>query len=444
MTDQTPPNNPGTDAAPSADESSRRNRARNKVVEYNDADPELKALMEKIMDPIDKNPDSFEAILTYGQAPLEELGKIANSMIAVQTRFNDQVNVMASAMQKLETGMKGMNLDKFADATKNLLKSLGNAGAKTVSGGFNLGAKLAKAFTGGNKPKTDDQKLLDEMQNALPAMLSEMIALVDDIDKTGDGIREVMKEAEKLGFARVEATRSINVYLGASKEVLRRYKEEYIPAAQADFEETADPEDELYLKALIKRQDDFLNRISILEGSRLQGVIAAQQLKQIMDTMEDQLKQVEEIKHNGQNEWKAMLASAGIAGSALKAAQTIKKANEFGDKMHEQTDKMLDEAHQLTLNAQGRPTVSIDRLLETAKNIEKRLESATAAHQEKVKRLEQNAVTLRGAADKLIEAVQTSENKMLESVQEAKNDNKTTGGNRASKRAANKDGGPTA
>lgn len=436
-TNQTPGEN--NNAAPSAEDNSRRNRARNKIVEYADADAELKELMEKVMEPIDKSPDSFEAIITYGHAPLEELGKIANSMIAVQTRFNDQVNVMASAMDKLQTGMKGMSMDKFADATKNLLKGLSDAGAKTVSGGFNIGKRLAKAFTGGNKPKTDDEKLLEEMQNALPAMLNEMIRLVDDIDKTGDGIREVLKEAEKLGEARVRATRSINVYLGASKEVLRRYKEEYIPQAQADYEESADPEDEMYLKDLLKRQDDFLNRISVLEGSRLQGVIAAQQLKQIMETMEDQLKSIEDIKHNGQNEWKAMLAAAGIAGSALKAAQSIKKANEFGDKMSEQTDKMLDEAHQLTLDSKGRPTVSVERLIESAKMMEKRLESEAEARKTKLRQLEESSIQLRGAADKLIESVNEADNRrMLEGLKEVEKSNDNNGARRSTKRS----GGP--
>lgn len=441
MTDQTN-NTPSDNAVPSAEDSSRRNRARNKVVEYIDADAELKAEMDKVMDPIDRSPDSFEAIITYGHPPLEELGRIANSMIAVQSRFNDQVNVMADAMQQLQTGLKGMSLDKFADATKSMLKGLTDAGAKTVSGGFSLGKKFLGAFTGGNKPKTDDQQLLDEMQKALPAMLKEMIRLVDDIEKTGEGIKEVLKEAEKLGVARLNATRSLNVYLGASKEVLRRYNEVYIPEAQADFEASADPEAEMYLKDLIKRKDDFLDRIATLEGSRLQGVVAAQQLKQIMETMEDQLKKIEDIKHSSQNEWKAMLAAAGIAGSALKAAQTLKKADEFGDHMHDQTIKMIEESHQLTLNSKARGTVDPQKLIEASNRLQKMLESEATARHERLRQLEQNSVQLRGAADKLIEAVQKSDEKrILEGVEDAERKVGNDNGSRP-KRAGGK--GPSA
>ena len=51
----------------------------------------------------------------------------------------------------------------------------------------------------------------------------------------------------------------------------------------------------------------------VLEGSRAQSVIAAQQLMQMIETMEDQRKKIQDILRNGQNEWKAMLVAAGIA-----------------------------------------------------------------------------------------------------------------------------------
>lgn len=434
MTDQ-PNNTPAEETAgPTAEESSRRNRARNRVVDYADADADLKALMDRAMDPIDKNPQSFEAIVTYGNAPLEELGKIANQMITVQSRFNAQVNVMASAIEQLQSGMQGMNLDKFAEATKNMLKGMASVGVKGARGGFNFGKGLIEKFTGAGKNKGEDEKLVEEMQRALPNMLNEMIRLVDEISKTEDGIKEVIKEAEKLGVARVEATRSINVYLGAGKEVLRRYNEEYIPEAQADFDESADPEDEMHLKDVLKRKDDFVDRLTVLEGSRAASVIAAQQLKQIMDTMEDQLKKIQDIKYNSQNEWKAMLAAAGIAGSSLKAAQTIRAADEFGDKMHDQTMRMIEDAHQMTLNSKARGTIDPQKLIEASSRLQKMIENENSARADRMKRLEEVGANLRGATDKLIEAANASDQKrILEGVQDAEaeragtNDNKPRG-----------------
>jgi uncharacterized protein YaaN involved in tellurite resistance len=246
------------------------------------------------------------------------------------------------------------------------------------------------------------------MQEALPEMLMEMIKLVKDIEETDKGIVQVMGEAEKLGLARIEATREISLYLGASKEVLRRYNEEYIPQAQKDFEESGDPEDELVLKNIQKRKEDFLDRITVLEGSRAASVIAAQQLRQILETMEDQRKKIQDIIYNSQNEWKAMLASAGIAGSSLKAAKTLEQANKFGDKMHESTMQMIEEAHQMTLNSKSRGTVDPAKLVEAAGRLQLLIEKENDARKNRLAQLEATATQLRGATDRLIEAADAS------------------------------------
>lgn len=408
-----------------ADRQSRRNRARGKVVEYVDADPELKQEMEKIMEPIDRAPDSFEAIITYGNPPLDRLGKIANDMIKMQGKFNEQVNVMSAALGQLEGGLKNMNLDKFGEATQRALRSLASGTVKGAKGITKAVKNIWDGLTNKKAKMSEDEQLVREMQDALPEMLFEMIKLVDNISKTEEGIKEVMKEAEKLGLARVEATREISVYLGASKEVLRRYNEEYIPEANKTFEESQDPEDEIYMKDVMKRKEDFIDRVTVLEGSRAASVIAAQQLRQMMETMEDQRKKIQDIMYNSQNEWKAMLASAGIAGSSLKAAQTIQKADEFGDKMHDQTMKMIEEAHTLTQNSKARGTIDPQKLIEASNRLQKMIEQENNEREKRLKQLEQTATLLRGSTDKLIEAADSSNvARRLEAVKSAEEEAK--------------------
>lgn len=424
---------------------SRRQRTRGKVVDYVDADPELKAHMEKLMEPIDNAPDSFEAIITYGNPPLVRLGEIANDMIKVQGKFNDQVNVMSTALGKLETGLKDMNLDSFGEATRKLLKGMAHGAGSGAKGIGKFLSSVKDSLTGAKAKRTEDEKVVREMQDALPEMLYEMIKLVENISKTEQGIKEVMKEAEKLGVARVEATREISVYLGAGKEVLRRYNEEYIPEANKDFEESGDPEDEIYMKGVLKRKEDFIDRVNVLEGSRASSVIAAQQLRQMMETMEDQRKKIQDIMYNSQNEWKAMLAAAGIAGSSLRAAQTIKKADEFGDKMHDQTMAMIEQAHELTQNSKARGTIDPQRLIEASTRLQKMIEGENDARVKRLKQLEQTAQQLRGATDNLIEAAESSNKaRQLEAVKSAEEESaqqrKTQEAKEAKKANDNKEG----
>ena len=411
--------------------SSRRRRARNRVVEYAEADGDLKVEMERIMKPISLNPDSFEAIITYGHEPLKDLGVIADQLISVQARFDSQVNVMGDAMEKLQNAFSKHGIKDIGEAAKNLADAALNAGAKTVGSGFKMGKGVLDSLTGAKKKRdakrVEEEKMLENLQTKIPDMMREMKTLTESIADIEHGLKEVIVEAEKLGVARGEATRKLNTYIGAGKEVLRRYNDEYIPEAQENFEESNDPEDELYLQNVLKRKEDFVNQLTVLEGSRTQGVIAMQQLKQMMDMMEEQIKQTQQIRYSSQNEWKAMMAAAGIAGSSLKAAQTLRQGQEFGDKVHDETFNMIEGAHKITLDGKGRATVDPQKLILATQRLTKMIEAEQQQRERSVKKLEETKQALRGAADKLIEASQgNEERRLLEAVKSAEEESAKT------------------
>ena len=400
---------------------SRRARARGGVTEFADAfqqgDTELVEKMERIMEPIAREPDSFEAIINYGHEPLETLGKIANDMIKVQGDFNKQVNIMGSAIDRLEGGMGALNLAEIGEKTR----AAAEAAIKGAGGVLKGLADAGRAFTGKKSKKDEHEQFIESMQDALPEMLMDMIKLVNDIKETEKGLEQVRAEAIKLGKARVEATKEISIYLGTRDEVLKRYDEEYIPEAKQQFEESQDPEDEMYLNDVIKRKENFIDRMSVLEGSRAQGVIAAQQLRQIIEMMEDQRTKIQEIIHNSQNEWKAMMVSAGVVGSSLKVSQMLKKADKFGDDAHDQIQAMLEESHEILLNSKSRGTIDPAKLIEGLGRIQQMIEKENVMRQEHLQRLEATRVQLRGATDRLIEAADTSKNvRILEATQEEK------------------------
>ncbi|MEZ0225947.1 MAG: toxic anion resistance protein [Alphaproteobacteria bacterium] len=270
------------------------------VIHYDDAPVTLQLEMNKVMDAIDRTPDSFEAIISFGHPAIDRLGKLANEMIKVQGKFNNEVNVVAGALSSLETGLKGVDFDKLGQSTVKLLKGLAEGNATE-----------------------DDRKQLADLQTALPKMLDEIIRQVDGLAGTDKGLKKVLVEAQKLVAERVEASRDLNLFLGSAKEVLRRYNEEYIPQAAKQFGESRDPEDEQYLKDVQNRKDDFIDRVVVIEGMRSAAAIAAQQLAQMVETMEDQRKKVRDVLDNSQNEWKALLSAAGIASTSAQAAHGI-------------------------------------------------------------------------------------------------------------------------
>jgi len=105
--------NHAADAGPPED-SARNARARKagaRVIEYADIDKvfaddaeagqALKDKMDSYMEPIDRDPTSFETIIQFGTDPIEQLGKVARDTLRIQSQLGEQVKTMNIAMENM-------------------------------------------------------------------------------------------------------------------------------------------------------------------------------------------------------------------------------------------------------------------------------------------------------------------------------------------------------
>lgn len=405
----------------------RRQIAKGKIISYDEAkagadsgDEKLAALlakMEKYLSPLAHAPDDFNVVMNYGQDPIEKLGKVGMQMIDVQGKFEGEVNVMAGAIQQLKTGIDKLGIENMGEKTRAALEGLVDTSVKGVKGLGSFTKGLWDTVSGKKAKRTEDQKLVDDMQNSIPDLLKEMIKMVDSLDRTEKGIKKVRDAAVLLGEAQVEAAREINIYLGASSEGLRRYQDEYIPEANAAYEESGDPADEQYLTDVIKRQEHFIRRINTLTGARTNAVGGTVRLRLLIDTMDNQLIKIDEIMHTGKHEWAAMLASAGLAGAVLKASNGLKKADELGDRMHDETIAMMEAAQEMTLNSLSRGTVDVAKQIEGLSRLQTMLEKNTEHTANALRTLEANSKASIDAVDKLLDSVnKEKEDRVLEAV----------------------------
>lgn len=402
--------------------------------EYAD-DPELgqeiKEKMENLMAAIDSKPESFETIIAFGTEPIAQLGKIAKDILTVQTKMSEQVKVMNIAMDKVSKSVAESTLDELLDGLKSVGSGAASAAGAGVRGLGGLLKKLGQLGKNTKKKKTEEEQHIQAMIDKLPEMYYEMLAMSQSLKDSESGIQSVMKEAEKLGVARIEMVRNLNLYLGAAPEVLRRYEEIYIAEAKREFEASQDPEDEVYLMSLIKAKENFEDQYRILEGSRAQGIDAAQQLRVLLEEMEKQRKIILQFRTIRENEWVALMSGAGLQASALKIAQMIKQADETGDRLHGLTTDMMEKAHELTLNSQGRGTIDTNKLIESLSRRKAMIEKENQVREQRAIEAENARKQLRAETEKLLDAVDKSlKTRVLDAAPEKKpeatNDNSAT------------------
>lgn len=64
-----------------------------------------------------------------------------------------------------------------------------------------------------------------------------------------------------------------------------------------------------------------------------------------------------------------VMAEAGIIGSSLRKAHTIRKSDDFVDRMHEQTLALIEAAHEMTLPAEKRAGPAPEELLKALQRV---------------------------------------------------------------------------
>lgn len=405
MTDNNENKTPSAeDLKAQADKKSRNAAARNKVVRYSDADEGMQEEMRKLMVDIDNDPTSFEAIVAYGSEPLIELGVAADRILSLQKTFGDQLNVMKTRSEKMQEKIKGFDFPTMLAAMKSASGAVVDKGAKGLGAFFGFVKK---------EKKDESQKLLEEMQDRIPEMMKDIEDLIADVEDAEKGMEEVMKAAQELGKARYEALRKINLYIGAGEEITRRYDQEYIPDAQADFDESQDPEDKMLLDSVISARRDFINHLTLLEGSRLQSATTMQSLLETIEILKDQRKKMKETIYSGQHEWKAIMGSTSLAANTLKAAKLNEKSDKMGDEIFTIGTDMVEKAHGLTLESRGRGTVSIDKMVEAADRFAKMIEAKAKHEEEASQRLLKAAGAARAATDRILEAAEARDKKQL-------------------------------
>jgi septal ring factor EnvC (AmiA/AmiB activator) len=128
--------------------------------------------------------------------------------------------------------------------------------------------------------------------------------------------------------------------------------------------------------------------------------------KEVEDRLTDAMNGKSSMTPQERDELKAMIAAAGIAGSALKAGQTIKKAGGLGDKMHQQTLDMIEKAHEQALKNPRPPTIDPQKLIDASDRLQKLIEKENEERDKRLKKLAEESKKLKKASEELLKTAE--------------------------------------
>ncbi len=389
----------------------RRRRKNNAIKTYAESSEAEKQIMDQLIEAIDNEPDNVSLIQSYGSEPMQQVGQIADELIAIQKTWSSAASSLDTPFERVKKKMnEKVDLSTLSGGV-DLLKDTGEKGASML---IKAGTKIGDFFTGKAKKREEYEQLIAELDDTLPTLLADMNDLTDDLKDSLEDLDNVQEQSFQMGKAWTKAVRELEIYIKAGEEQYRRYKEEIVPDAQEEAE-GGDFEAQNYLNDVVTSQDALNEQLTQLTTQMAMSRQCAEQLHKIRKDITTQRQQINNFLTNALDMWKGMIATASAASTSLKVSANIRVAGDFSSEIMDQSMNATEASNKLMIENQKRGVIDSAKVIENLQRTDKLLTDAATAQQNRAKLLEDDRKNIQAAAENLNETTRRlAEGKMLE------------------------------
>jgi hypothetical protein len=212
--------------------------------------------------------------------------------------------------------------------------------------------KIWYMFTGRKNNVT-----IDNVRHQIDKSLLQLADVVSDLEESKAKIPGVVTDLNTLETNRLQAYSDYGIYLGAALEKYKRVKEEDLPKLEKEAGNSGSPLQQVELRNLRLAATVLNTKLTDMDSFHKSSLV---QLKTIDDMQEalvmSQLK-IDSHLTISQGQWTAILAEAAVTAQISEIAETVKAADDFGDKIFEQSQKLSDMTKAMSRAAFGHGTL---------------------------------------------------------------------------------------
>lgn len=318
------------------------------IVDYRDPklDPAMKARMDELIASIDVK--DLNTITTFAKEPTEVLRQSSEAIVKRAQNATSFLGGFAAVKEKL-ANFDFDTVGKLAEEySKKVARRLEMA-ALTWSHPIK---KLWYMFTGRKNNVT-----IDNVRHQIDKSLLQLADVVSDLEESKAKIPGVVTDLNTLETNRLQAYSDYGIYLGAALEKYKRVKEEDLPKLEKEAGNSGSPLQQVELRNLRLAATVLNTKLTDMDSFHKSSLV---QLKTIDDMQEalvmSQLK-IDSHLTISQGQWTAILAEAAVTAQISEIAETVKAADDFGDKIFEQSQKLSDMTKAMSRAAFGHGTL---------------------------------------------------------------------------------------
>lgn len=331
------------------------------IVNYRDPnlDPALKKRMDDLIATLDTK--DLNTITTFAKEPTEVLRMSSEAIVKRAQNATGFLGGFAAIKEKLakfDFETVGRMAEEYS---KKVARKLEMA---TLTWLKHPIKKLIYALSGKKSNAS-----IEGIRNEIDKSLLQLGDVVADLEESKAKIPGVVADLNTLEQNRLTAYSEYGVYLGAALEKFKRVTEEDIPALEKLAGNSGSPLQQVELRNLRMAGTVLNAKLTDMDGFHKSSLV---QLKTIDDMQEalvmSQLK-IDSHLTISQGQWTAILAEAAVTAQISEIAETVKAADDFGDKIFEQSQKLSDMTKAMSRAAFGHGTLDP---LKVIQHLEKR------------------------------------------------------------------------
>lgn len=354
-----------------------------RTIDYALASVADKERMDKLIAAIDDKPGDRNLVREFGKKPMEEIGKAADKAISAQQEYAKAFTIYSGPMKALREGTK--EVEGFIRESLTALKTVGGAGVKGAGKGLRWFSKMLKSATS-DKEKTDEEKEVEKIEDGLKQQIGTVTKLFNDLEDSVPALKRVDADVKTMGTALRSTNMDLAFYIGAAKEMIRRYDEEIIPIA---LEAIDDPKSnpvaaEEYHDAVSINRNALQKRMNELQEAQVTGRNSAMRLRNTVENISDQLNDMDFLLSIGRANIKQFVSEAGFTATTLKAAMLQQGIRDAAESILDSQIAVLSKVNEiLDRTAKRGGLISHEKLLDSTQKTHQMLEDSAAAKRDR-------------------------------------------------------------
>lgn len=334
------------------------NKFNKDIVDYRDPDldPALKKRMDDLIATIDIK--DLNTITTFAKEPTEVLRQSSEAIV----KRAQSATSFLGGFSKIKEKLANFDFDGVGEMAAEYSKLVARRLKMAAVTWSNPIKKIWYMITGSKRNVS-----IDNVRHEIDKSLLQLADVVADLEESKSKIPGVITDLNTLETNRLEAYSEYGVYLGAALEKYKRVKEEDLPKLEKLAGDSGSPLQQVELRNMKLAATVLNTKLTDMDGFHKSSLV---QLKTIDDMQEalamSQLK-IDSHLTISQGQWTAILAEAAVTAQISEIAETVQAADEFGDKIFEQSQKLSDMTKAMSRAAFGHGTLDPVKVIEHLK-----------------------------------------------------------------------------